>query len=367
MNKYGQYTSSYSLRAKRSYTPEPGNIEGPVFKKRKQNLEEEFIRIDENKDINITLLAPKSKTPLSTLKVSPVKKEKKEKIVNTAVQKRKQTLREKSLNSVNLIPLSQKDGILEVKYKHTSNGTIRVEKAYPFGKGMKEKLNQWIANKSTPFDQHLGLYYTGNPPVSPTKGTRLPIKLFEVRKGHDIVIDNVVIEMVEAEGCTVRPARVNSTYNELAQKLDKIVIDYKARNSNSEDETVRRRVSKDIQRIGGGLPSKGHYTRLEWHYLSEFAAVIKTDKGRSLRATREIDQNLNDNNHSFLERFGGNDPIYKGTGEGTVWIGENKVKRGAAALRALAEGKNEYDEETDYGSDMEMEDLGIVREDIKIN
>ncbi len=266
----------------------------------------------------------------------------------TPVEKRKATLKKKSQNSEEPLPLQSVETHLVFNYRHTQKGLCSQKNASSFGKTLKAEINGHINNKDIAFDTHLMLCYTKYTPSSPKKQTQLPRKIFAIRKGHDIVFDPII-----TENNTIRPARLNSSYTELATSADSMAGNIVSRGAFDNLFDARRRVARDIQRVGGGLPIRGNYTQNEWSDLSEFGGVIKIDKARAPKATKYIDEILADNTTSFSERFGGSKPIYKGTGKGTIRIGSYSVLRGAAALRALAKEPDNGDE-TDYGSDAEM-------------
>lgn len=271
----------------------------------------------------------------------------------TASEKRKVTLKTKAQNSVDPKPLSEVGNVLQFKYRHKQKAEVKIENANSFGITLKRELTTHIGQKDVQFDTHLGLYYTKETPVSPVKGTRLARKVFELRTGHDIVLDRTTVNKDEIEDTIISPTRLNSAYKELALVAENMAEAMVKRGAFDDIQNARRRIARDIQRVGGGLPIIGSYTREEWSDLSEFGGVIRVDKARAPDATKYIDQILNDNEISFVERFGENDPIYKGTGKGSIQVGDKKVRRGAAALRALAK-EPDNGNETDYGSDAEM-------------
>lgn len=262
-------------------------------------------------------------------------------------KKRKATLKAKVLNSS--IPDSISRFSTEVKYhyRHTQKSKVTEEIAIPFGAGVKKSLIGHISDKNLPFGTHLGLYFTAETPTSPKKGTRLPKRIFEVRKGFDIVLDKTITTKN-----VVSPAHLDSPYQELGMNAEKIANNMVERGAFEDLPSARECLARDIQRVGGGRNIIGNYTADEWDNLSEFGGVIKIDKARAPKATKYIDRMLLDVSNTFELRFGGDNPLYQGTGKGSVKVGEKSVSRGAEALRALAE-ESDNGEDTDYGSDKE--------------
>lgn len=260
-------------------------------------------------------------------------------------EKRKNTLQEKVMNSLDPIPLSSQGDEKEFKYQHSQRADVINKKAIPFSKSTKKELSTFMGNKKQ-FGEFLGLLYTPNTPGTPTKKTPLPMQMNVVMQGHDIIVDPII-----TNDNIISPARLNPSYTDLSQTLDSIVVNMIKREAVKEEKEARKLIARDIQRIGRGLELENSYKGPEWKDLTLIAGVVKADKARAPRATSYIDATLLDTESSFSERFGGKNPIYKGTGKGDVIVEGQKVKRGAAALRAIAAKANESDESTDFESE----------------
>ncbi|PWU05125.1 MAG: hypothetical protein C5B43_03800 [Verrucomicrobia bacterium] len=288
------------------------------------------------------------------------------KVSKSSSEKRKDTIKDKLKTSQEVEPFREIGNTLEFQYRHTKSSEIELKVAKGFDKSLKEEINTHIGNKEVPFGSCLDLYFTSETPISPIKGTQLPRKVFVLMKGHDVVVTPTYTENDVAV-----PARIDSPYSDLAKNADGIVKNMVARSEMTIEE-ARKRVARDIQRVGGGLEIKGSYTRDEWRDLAEFGAVIRLDKGRAPNATWYVDSILMKNEHSFCERFAGRKPMYKGTGKGTVEINEKMHVRGAKALREIAltkeDGNGTILNATDYGSDLDEEediDIGAILGEIE--
>jgi len=140
-------------------------------------------------------------------------------------------------------------------------------------------------------------------------------------------------------------------------KLTAIHKKFKLRNIHSKSQVVRknirRRVAKDVNRLASGKIPRLVYE--EKHFLGKtglasFAALIRSDKSRAPKATRDIESVLTDSTHSFSTKFGGSDPIYLGTGKS-----KGGVTRGPEALRRMEVGADEGADMSDHSDDEEKE------------
>ncbi len=168
---------------------------------------------------------------------------------------------------------------------------------------------------------------------------------FVLRQGHDYVLfpllPNPKQRTYSQEG-NVGPEFVYlaETAESAAQWLKGHHMDYKRKKL----KVARGRVARDINRMAGGLEPRISYP-LEYLVgatgLTSFAAVIRADKGRVSKATRYIESILKAGGTSFSERFGGEEPTYVGTGEGT--------NRGPSGLRL--KGEEDPHSESEYSSE----------------
>lgn len=266
-------------------------------------------------------------------------------------KKRKITLKKQADESPAAIPVPLGGSNVEYHYRHTSKSKVTKAIGMPFGLQAKRQLRNNVENRRPAFGEHLGLYFTADVPLSINVGEVFDKRVFEVRRGHDVVLDRTVTKTIKGKS-VISPAYVDSPYTDLASNADKIVQNLQTTDSATykNDAAARSRVSRDIQRVGGGKSVKGKYTFQEWINLSEFAGVIRIDKARAPKATHYIDEVLHDHGKSFGSRYAGPTPSYYGTGDGSVQIDGKAVLRGAAALRALGEEHGKADE-TDYESD----------------
>lgn len=237
---------------------------------------------------------------------------------------------------------TNRDGNTTLKYKQKqSDSSSTPVIAMPFGQLAKKYLNSQFQHGPQGFSDLLAVVYTGKAPQG------LPEKYFTVQRGRDIVINRTVTN----EDGSISSANINQTFASLANKLDKVAQSIK--DAYGSAEGARRRISRDVQRVGGGKNIKGEeYTPDEWSDVTEFAMVVRADKTRAPGATKYIDDVLTNKKKSFTQRYGTN-ADYLGTGQGRVSIGEKNVAKGPAALREIAKGKDSgftvgYD--TDYGS-----------------
>lgn len=108
-------------------------------------------------------------------------------------------------------------------------------------------------------------------------------------------------------------------------------------------QDARVRVGSDINRMAGRREPRIDYPgKYLWGRagLKSFAFIIRADKSRAPKATGYIEGVLKSRSTTFEVRFGGEDPLYVGTGSG--------LGRGPSGLRAQEEeggSLSEYSEE----------------------
>lgn len=274
--------------------------------------------------------------------------------ITNANIKKKATLAKAAAESPPHIPITRSDGTKKFMLWSTKDATeASKEYALPFGEAAKKHLKEtYDARARSNFGDHLGLYFTPFTPIKfGTNDEYLPEHVFQVRRGTDIYLDTVQ-EHEDPLKDGIRPTYGKRPYNDYGIEAYAIVRAMMGRD-NIDESSARKRVSRDIKRVGGGREIKGRYKRKEWANLAEFGAVIRIDKARAPQATKYIDSILNDHSRSFSDRFittKSKKALYKGTGKGSERIEgtNNKVNRGPPALKAI--GSADPGSETDYGS-----------------
>jgi hypothetical protein len=165
---------------------------------------------------------------------------------------------------------------------------------------------------------------------------------FVLREGHDYVLFPLVPDgdVYRQEG------NVGPSFEQLAANAEEAASWLKKNTKKYDREGARARVARDVNRMAGGLEPRIKYP-LEYlsggSGLTSFAAVIRADKGRASKATKYIESILKESKTSFSVRFGGENPTYLGTGEGTGRGPQGLRKKGKEDPGDLSEYSSEED------------------------
>lgn len=169
---------------------------------------------------------------------------------------------------------------------------------------------------------------------------------FVLQQGHDYMLVPLV---PEGDG-EYRREGGGPTFDALSHTAES-AAEWLRKNQSDRYPTLRSargRVARDINRMAGGKEPRENYPMelmMGEGGLRSFAAVIRSDKGRVKEATKYIEEVLKSTRKSFPERYGGEKPIYVGTGDGS----------GSGPSRLRDKAKKDPGEISDYSSDEEID------------